>query len=213
MSFENRFLSETTASVVPSEKEGQESRRIEGMAFVYNEWSKPMRGMLNGKPITFIERILPGAADEADMSDVKARAEHMNSAILARRKNGIGTLELELREQGLWYGFEAPNTTAGNDTLENVKLRNIDGSSFAFSLSPKGSVLRKRPDGIYERDISKMSKIGDVATTVEPAYNATTVLNRSVDLASELETVEQETNGPSFDDFNARYLINKNSKF
>ena len=212
MNLENRFLSTAIASVVPSKKEGEESRRIEGMAFLYNEWSRPMRGLLNGKPITFIERILPGAADEADMSDVKARSEHSNSAILARRKNGEGTLELELRAEGLWYGFNSPNTTAGNDTLENVKLRNVEGSSFAFQLASGGSVIRKREDGIYERDIVKMSVIGDVATTVEPAYEATSVLNRSIDLAEELEQVN-ETNGPSFDDFNARYLINKNSKF
>jgi HK97 family phage prohead protease len=207
---ENRFLSTTTAAVSSPSAEGEESRRIEGMAFVYNEWSMPMRGLMNGKPITFVERILPGAADEADMSDVIARSEHSNNYILARKKNGEGTLDVELREKGLWYGFNSPNTTAGNDTLENVKLRNVDGSSFAFALAEKGATMRKREDGVYERDIVKMKMIGDVSPTAQPAYSQTSAFNRSTDFSNEIEEQEQE-NGPSFDDFNARYLINKNS--
>jgi HK97 family phage prohead protease len=191
MKTEHRFLSNQLAEVKPA-AEG-ESRRIEGMAFKYNEWSQPLRGMLNGKPITFVERILPGAADAADMSDVIARGEHSNLSILARRKDGQGTLDIELREDGLWYGFNAPNTTAGNDTLENVRLKNVTSSSFAFNLAPEGASLRKREDGIYERDISKMAKIGDVSPVAEPAYTQTSVFARDTDFTSELAAEEKET--------------------
>ena len=209
MNEESRFLSTTVAEVKPSTEEGKESRRIEGMAFQYDTWSQPLRAMLNGKPIQFVERILQGAADEADMSDVIARSEHSNHAILARRKNGEGTLEVELREEGLWYGFDSPNTTAGNDALENIRLKNVDGSSFAFRVAKDGASLRKREDGMYERDISKMQKISDVAPVVEPAYSTTSVFNRSLDFSEELE--HKENKGPSFDEYNARFLINKNS--
>ncbi|MCO6358555.1 HK97 family phage prohead protease [Roseivirga pacifica] len=193
---ESRFISPATASVVES-KDGEETRTIEGMAFKYNEWSSTMRGLLNGKPILFRERILPGAADEADMTDVIARSEHSNHSILARRKEGKGTLHLELRAEGLYYRFVAPNTTAGNDAYENIRLGNVDGSSFAFNVAEKGATLKKGQDGIYERDISKMSIIGDVAPVAKPAYKSTSVIARSsssVDFLEELEKEETREN-------------------
>lgn len=125
------------------------------------------------------ETIMPNALDGADMSDVVALFNHEDEMLLARSTNGQGTLTLTIDEKGLVYSFEAPNTTAGNDTLENVKLRNIQGSSFAFTVAEENWIYdQPQADGttIDLRQIVKIAKVYDVSPVVFPAYAETDVM-------------------------------------
>jgi HK97 family phage prohead protease len=150
--------------------ESATGRTITGRAVVYNDFYQLWSGCL--------ETILPGAVDGADMSDVVALFNHENELLLARSTNGKGTLTLNVDDKGLTYSFEAPNTTAGNDTLENVKLGNITGSSFAFSVAEENWLYDvKQADGstMDVRQIVKIAKIYDVSPVVFPAYSETEV--------------------------------------
>ena len=70
-----------------------------------------------------------------DNSDVFARMNHSDDYVLARSKKGEGSLVLELRDDGVYYAFEAPNTEKGNELLEHIKRGEITASSFAFRVS------------------------------------------------------------------------------
>ena len=45
--------------------------------------------------------------------------------MLARSKNGEGTLTIGEDNTRLWYEFEAPDTQAGRDLMENIRLGNV----------------------------------------------------------------------------------------
>ena len=77
-------------------------RTIEGYAAVFNSESGDM---------WFIEIIHPQAItqDAINNSDIFALFNHSDERVLARSKNGVGTLSLKVDGRGLKYSFEAPN--------------------------------------------------------------------------------------------------------
>ena len=93
--------------------------------------------------------------------------------LLARTKDGKGTLTLNIDEKGLYFEFEALNTTMGNDVLENIKAGNIRGCSFAFTISEQK--IEEFEDGSMLRTITKIEKLYDVGPVVNPAYEDTEV--------------------------------------
>lgn len=162
-----------------------ESRTIRGYAAKFGTMSEPL--MSRDSKYKFRETIERGAFDGADMTDVRAFFNHNPNMVLARYRNGEGTLKLGVDETGLWYEFEAPNTTHGNDLLESVRRGDIDQSSFAFAIADGGQVWEERKvndedaDVIYTRTISKFKAIYDVSPVTEPAYADTSVAVRSLE--------------------------------
>ena len=77
-------------------------RTIEGYAAVFNSESEDMG---------LIEIIRPQAItqDAINNSDIFALFNHDDDRVLARSKNGVGTLSLQVDGRGLKYSFEAPN--------------------------------------------------------------------------------------------------------
>ena len=86
----------------------------------------------------FTEEVQPGFASEvlaASDLDVRALFNHNVNHVLARKRNSDkDTLQLKEDATGLYYEFEAPNTTTGNDLLENIRLGNVSQSSFGFDV-------------------------------------------------------------------------------
>lgn len=148
-------------------EDGNESRKIRGYAAVFNSWSRYLGW--------FKEKIDTKAFDEADMSDVVAVLNHDFNFLLAR--NSAGTLEIGIDEKGLWYEFEAPNTSAGNDLMENVRLGNISKSSFQFQVENDNWI--DDPNEGTLRVINKISRVIDVSPVTFAAYNDTDVAQRS----------------------------------
>ena len=106
-----------------------------------------------------------------------------------------GTLELKPDDKGLYFKFEAPNTTAGNDLYENIRLGNITQCSFRFIVEEDSWKYSEDPNELDERTITKISHVLDVSPVVYPAYEDTTVQARSFE---ELEKRKEE------------YLLQKN---
>ena len=167
----------------------EESRTVTGYASIFNSRSNPLLGKLNGKDVVFTEIILTGAFDGLiDRSDVVATFNHSeDDGILARSKNGIGTLQLEIDERGLKYTFELPDTEQGEMILESLKRGDLDSSSFAFIVQQGGESWSKEPDGTYLRQISKVGKLLDVSIVVRPAYDAANVNLRGLEELTETE--------------------------
>lgn len=161
-----------------------ESRTVCGYAVRFNEESQNMG---------FYETIEPCAItqDVINSSDIYARFNHREDTVLARSRYGEGTLTLELREDGLYYQFEAPHTQAGDELLEHIKRGEISTSSFAFTVSSdKGSERWFKADGVMKRTIKKIDKLFDVSPTFEGAYLTTSCYSRS--LGDEMKKLDEK---------------------
>lgn len=177
---ERRYLELSEIRSVSSE-DGTESRRVEGYAAVYNSRSEYLG---------FYEEIAPGAFDGViEKSDVLAPLNHDTSrGILARSRNGEGSLELTVDDKGLRYAFDAPKTALGDELLEGIRRGDITQSSFCFSIeSEKWEELE---NGEYLRTILKVKRLYDVSPVYHPAYTDTSVAVRS------LEAIKKERNTP-----------------
>ena len=166
-------------STVNSATVDAESRMVEGYALLFNTPSDNL---------DFIEVIDRGALNGViESSDVFALVDHnQNRGVLARSKNGVGTLKLEVDERGLKYSFEAPKTALGDELLENLRRGEIDQSSFSFTVGE--SDWEDAGGGVYKRTIRKINKLYDVSPVYTAAYSATTVYARGAEQAnSELQ--------------------------
>ena len=160
-------------------RDEQESRHIEGYGSVFNQRSVDLGG--------FQEVIAPGAFDGViERSDVKCYLDHNpDKGILARSKNGKGSLSLELDERGLKYSFDAPHTNLGDEVVEGLKRGDYSQSSFAFTVQDES--WTKEEDGTYLRTINKIGGLYDVSIVANPAYEGTSVALRSLDKFKEEE--------------------------
>lgn len=161
-----------------------ESRHIEGYGSVFNERSLDLGG--------FVEMIAPGAFDGViERSDVKCYLDHNpEKGILARSRNGKGSLSLVVDEKGLRYEFDAPHTNLGDEVVEGLKRGDYSQSSFAFTVDDE--VWTKEADGTYLRTITKIGGLYDVSIVANPAYEGTSVALRSLDAFKAQEEIPVE---------------------
>ena len=165
----------------------ENGRTIQGRAIVFESLSNDLGG--------FKEIIKKGAISQelVDSSDVFARTNHSDDYILARCNKGKGSLQLELREDGLYYSFEAPNTEKGNELVEHIRRGEISQSSFAFMVAQEPDAERwTKIDGVTVREIYKIAYLGDVAPVFTPAYSETSVSLRALDKAKEMNEEPKE---------------------
>lgn len=157
-------------TIIPSVEEN--SRKVCGYAVRFNEESQN---------IGFYETISPSAITEETLkqSDIYARLNHREDTVLARSRYGEGTLHLELREDGLYYEFDCPNTTAGDELLEHIKRGEISTSSFAFTVAEDNKSERWFKEGnAMKREVLKIDRLYDVSPTFEGAYLTTSCYSR-----------------------------------
>ena len=157
-------------------------RTVSGYAIRFNEDSAFMG---------FTERISPSAlpASMLENADIFAYFNHDWSKVLARTPN---SLKLDLRSDGLYYEFEAPNTQDGNDLLEHIKRGEMYGTSFAFSLPEDGSgeVWTKQEDGTYIREIIMFDALYEISPVYTPAYPTTSVSARCLEYVRNTEQTQ-----------------------
>lgn len=152
----------------------EDSRLIEGVAVVFDSWSRDLGGFREIIRSTAITQEL------VDNSDVIANINHDDSLMLARWNRGSGTLNLELKEDGLHFSYEAPETERGNQLLWDIRHKNITECSFAFSL-PNNDVCQRwfrNDDNELCREITEIGGLYDVSCVNLAAYPATSVSNR-----------------------------------
>jgi hypothetical protein len=145
---------------------GENKRTIRGYAALFENDSEDFG--------YFVERIAPGAFDDVLKDDVVALFNHDPNLPLAR--TGAG-LQIGVDKKGLWYEFDAPETTIGNDLLVNIRQRIVRQSSFAFTVADQAWLEEEGKKTV--RLINKLKRLYDVSPVTYPAYADTTVAIRS----------------------------------
>lgn len=124
----------------------------------------------------FTEEIKPGAFDDVLTNDVRALFNHDPDAVLGRTASG--TMKLIVDKKGLKYSaLYNPNDPDHVRVMEKVKRGDVSQSSFAFSIKDAQWSTR---DGKDYREIIKVEALYDVAPVTYPAYQDTTVAQRSI---------------------------------
>jgi HK97 family phage prohead protease len=157
-------------------KAAEESRTVEGYASVFNSMSEDLG---------FREVILPGAFRDVLDNDVRALYNHDSNYLLARTTSG--TLELKEDDKGLYYRFEMPNTSYGNDMLELFRRGDLTQSSFGFTVEKDNWRME---DGQQVRYIERVGSLFDVSPVVYPAYSQASSGLRSAEPKGEGEAEE-----------------------
>jgi len=158
-------------------KAAVEGRTVEGYASVFNSMSEDLGG--------FREIILPGAFSEVLDNDVRALYNHDSNYLLARTTSG--TLELKEDDKGLYYRFEMPNTSYGNDMLELFRRGDLSQSSFGFTVEKDSWRME---EGQHVRYIERVGSLFDVSPVVFPAYASASSGLRSAEPKGEGEAEE-----------------------
>jgi hypothetical protein len=144
------------------------SKQVAGYAIVWNSPSVDLGG--------FTEICAPSMLDRTlkENPDVLALRDHKQELLIGRTT--AGTLDLKTDSTGLAFVVTLPKTAIGDDTAENVRLRNLTGVSFGFSTvddswaaDSGGSVVRTLLD----------IDLFEISVTSFPAYNSSSVNTRS----------------------------------
>ncbi len=179
----------------------EDGRSYSGYGVVFNSDSVPMliwdekRGV-----VEVVEQITADSLRDTDMSDVISAFNHDFSKIMAR--TSAGTLELRQDSKGIFYRFDPPNTTYGNDLIESTNRGDVQGSSFVFSMDwEEGYSIEEREDGKLVARPKKINRMYEIGPVVMPAYPETTAQSRSNALAEAVgQYFERQEDGPEKDE-------------
>lgn len=170
-------------------------RTIEGYAILFGIPSSPL---WEDEEETVVEVIDREAVTQEllDGSDIKFTMFHDRQLLLARSKQGKGTLSYTLDEKGVRFSFDAPHTPDGEKALELVRSGIIDGCSFAFTTRywdksyVERTVRREGDRTVITCRVKLITGIHDMTITPDPAYSETSVEAR--ELCSRLREAEPE---------------------
>lgn len=146
------------------------TRMIRGYAAVFYDGTPATEFQLAED---LVERIMPTAFDGAldGTDDVAALFNHNADNLLGRTT--AGTLQLAKDDRGLRYTIRPPDTSVARDLVENLKHRNVTGSSFSFF--PRGRDGRRMTtDKARKLDVIELLDVEtfDVGPVTFPAYKA-----------------------------------------
>lgn len=155
-----------TLSLTPELRAADGESRLVGYAAVFNQ-----RTEIAG---SWVEEIAPGAFRDAIAhgADVLALFNHDQDHVLGRTT--AGTLTLREDETGLFYEITPPDTQLARDLVENVRKRNITGSSIGFAVRAEEWMRPATPAELPLRRITEVEWLRDVGPVTFPAYEQTT---------------------------------------
>ena len=152
---------------------------VEGIAIKFNSISNILYDKANKR---YFREVIDSNAitqDLIDRSYIKFLFNHDAEKLLARRKNGEGSLNVELREDGVYFSFECPNTTIGNDLKEQIRRGDISTCSFAFV---DGEVTWDLSNREYPlRTVKSIRALYDLSAVYDAAYDSTEISTRSIE--------------------------------
>ena len=174
---------------VREDANGQPSRTVVGHPIVYGVRSVNLTPWSDTRVV--FEVLEPGCItqDVFDRSDVIYNNNHSTRIedMIGRCYKGKGTLSIKPGERNVEISCDYPNTTVGNDTLEQIRLGNVFGMSFAFRddwEDTENGVSYERTnetiDGkeVWLRHVKRIVELYDVANVTHPAYEQTDVATR-----------------------------------
>lgn len=174
---ERRFLPLEGASL----RADAEGRRLAGYAAVFN-----VEAIIMG---AWREEVAPGAfAKTIFEHDIRALWNHDPNIVLGRNK--AGTLRLTEDGHGLNSEIEPPDNEWGRPVFDAVKRGDVTGMSIAFRAIKQE--WTRPPEGSLElpKRTLREAKLYDVSPVTFPAFEATSISTRSVELG--LEAAEED---------------------
>lgn len=157
-----------------------ESNLIEGRAIPFNIPSPNREG--------FREMVVPEAVEGVfEKSDVFLLYNHDRSkGFLARNKMGKGSLNIDVREDGVYFSFSPANDNLSMYIRDRIERGDLDEMSWAFTVAEDRWV--KGADGVYDRTINKFDHIYDLSIVDQSYYG----LEGAVKCARFAEVLEEE---------------------
>ena len=169
-----------------------ENNKLSGQAIVFNSVSNVLYDKQERK--FFREVIAPEAVNEALIasSDIKLVIDHSRDKLLARSKYGHGSLNLSIREDGLYFDCDCPNTTLGRDIYEMIKREDYSQMSFAYiEGQERGDITWDFSEEIPTRTVHRIAELFDISIVQSPAFDQTSVSARSIEEAQTEPTNEE----------------------
>ena len=148
--------------MVSAEEGEQPSFFVEGYASTFEPYT-----LFTRDGIDYKEQILPTAFDEADMSDVVFRVDHVGR-VYAR--SSAGTLKVWPDEHGLAQRTDLSKTQKAREVFDDIKAGNYPSMSFAFKVAPGGDRFDR---ATHTRIIERIAKVFDVSPVSFPANPGT----------------------------------------
>ena len=145
--------------------------------------------------IGFIEILHRGCITQEliDSSNIVFLYNHDYNQVIARANKGKGTLNIDLRDDGVYFDLKVPNTTMGNDLLENIRSGNITQCSFGFNYAnEEGAYKDEKIGDVWYRNVYKIGELFDLSAVTYPAYDDTYV-NARMQERSKMEDKLKET--------------------
>lgn len=127
-----------------------------------------------------------------DNSDIKFLFNHDKERLLARRNKGTGSLNVEVREDGVFFSFEIPSTSIGNDLKEMIKRGEVTTCSFAFTDGDNIEWDFSNRE-IPTRTVKSIRGLFDLSAVFDAAYSQTEISCRSIAEMAEAQTQTDET--------------------
>lgn len=169
----------------------QNDNIIEGYAIRFNSVSEIL---YDKEKRRFFREIIDKEAitqELIDNSDIKFLFNHDKERLLARRNRGTGSLNVELREDGVYFSFEIPSTSIGNDLREMIKRGEVTTCSFAFTDGDSIEWDFSNRD-IPTRTVKSIRGLFDLSAVFDAAYSETEISCRSLDEMIEAQTKQTD---------------------
>lgn len=171
----NRMLYMASGLEVRERPDGTPGRTITGYAILFDT---PSAVLYEDEEDEVREVIASGAVTREllDGCDIKMTMFHDRQLILARSRNGEGTLSYSVDDRGVRFEFEAPATADGDKALELVRRGDISGCSFAFSTCyyDRGcvsrDVVREGGKSRITYTVRTITNVYDFTLAADPAY-------------------------------------------
>lgn len=162
---------------IREKREGEESEgmQIQGRAIVFNKEAV----LWDGKYYKEIESVAPTAvtSDFLMQQDVKLNLLHERRDTLARNKQGKGTLQMELKPDGLYFVVTLPDCDLGKRCYELVKNGTYTGCSYEFYPDQYTEKVETLEDGRECVTIKheKFASLDALTIAMDPVYETTSV--------------------------------------
>lgn len=167
------------ARALPEGEEAPEkSYIVEGKAVSFN--SPTVLFEIEGNE--YREQIDAQAFAEANMSDVIFNMNH-EGIVMARTRNK--TLQLDIREDGLYITADLGGTQAGRDLYESIQGGYMDRMSFQFTIAEESFDKTERM-----WTVRKIKRLYDVSAVSIPAYDDTSIEARKTCVLESLRAQE-----------------------
>jgi hypothetical protein len=178
MDTNNMEVRQLTVELRACDEDGK--RCIQGRAIPFNVKSPNRQG--------FRELIAPEAVEGViEASDIKMLYNHDESkGFLARSNKGKGKLNIEVKEDGVYFSFEPKKDNLSQYVYERLESGELNEMSWAFTVAEEN--WSKGEDGVYDRTITRFERLYDFSVVDSSYYG----IENAVSCRSYQELLDKE---------------------